>query len=356
MLATNGYSSAMLSRLRASAWARGLLLAIVLAFCAYGLYDEWPAVSAGLAKLHWYSVAFSLAGAVAGAGGMMMAWRAVLADLGSPLPVLVAARVTFVSQLGKYVPGAVWSFAAHVELGHEYQVPRRRGAASVLIALAVAAGTGLLAAAVILTLAEPSAAWRYWLLLAVPLIAVCLYPTVMHRLLNIALRILRQEPLERPITWRGLGIAAAWSLLAWLLLSFQLWFLLTDVTSPSARTWLIGFGAYALACTLGLLVVIAPNGIGAREVVLVAALAPILPSSEALAVALVARVVTTFSDLAWGAFGLALKRHARVGLSTGPEDQPVTVPVAPRLTRSGGKHRKPVRGLASSSSGPPATP
>jgi uncharacterized membrane protein YbhN (UPF0104 family) len=338
----------MLSRLRASAWIRGLVLAVVLGCCSYGLYEEWPAVSAGLSRLHWYSVLAALAAAMAGSGCMMLAWRAVLADLGSPLPVLVAARVTFVSQLGKYVPGAVWSFAAHVELGHDYQVPRRRGAASVLMALALAAGTGLLAAAAILPLAAPEAARHYRIFLAaVPLIAVCLVPSVMHRLLNLALRIIRQPPLERPISWRGLGIALGWTILAWLLLGMQIWVLLADVTRGGLRIWLVGFGAYALACTLGLLVVVVPNGIGAREVVLVAALAPILPASPALAVAIVARVVTTFSDLAWGALGLALKRHARSSAVAAPANEPVSPPVTWRpLLRPAGKHRKPVRSMA----------
>jgi hypothetical protein len=94
-----------------------------------------------------------------------------------------------------------------------------------------------------------------------------------------------------------------------------------------------------LAWTLALLVVVAPNGIGAREVVLVAALAPVLPSSAALAVALVARLVTTLSDLAWSAAGLALKRHARSSESAAPAGpaQPIA---ATALAHQVGKHRK----------------
>jgi uncharacterized membrane protein YbhN (UPF0104 family) len=337
----------VLQRVRSSQVARLALLALILAFCCYGLVREWPTIVPMLDKLHWYSIAASAVCAAAASGCMMLAWRALLADLGSPLPVLVAARVTFVSQLGKYVPGAIWSFAAHVELGHDYQVPRHRGAASVLMALAVAAGTGLLIATAILPLAAPGAASRYWpALAAVPLIAICLLPKVMHRLLNIALRVARQPPLERPVSWRGLGIGLTWTIVAWVLLGLQIWFLLADVTGGGLRIWLIGFGAYALACTLALLVVVAPNGIGAREVVLVAALAPILPSSAALAIALVARIVTTFSDLAWGAFGLALKHHAHskeYAAKLGQEEQ---VLAPPPLARQAGKHRKPVRGLA----------
>ena len=117
--------------MRANRWVRTGLLVVILAFCCYGLVREWPQVRPALGKVPVYALAGSFAAALAGAACMMLAWRSVLADMGSRLPATVTGRVTFVSQLGKYVPGAVWSFAAHVELGHDYRVPRARGAASV---------------------------------------------------------------------------------------------------------------------------------------------------------------------------------------------------------------------------------
>src|ERR1700677_2622005 len=132
----------MLNRVLTSPWTRTGLLATFLACCGYGLYTTWPQATAALARLHWYSVTLSLAAATAGAWCMMLAWRAVLADLGSPLPLGRAARVRFVGQLGKYVPGAVWALAAHIELGHDEGVPRRRGVAAVAVSLAVAGAAG----------------------------------------------------------------------------------------------------------------------------------------------------------------------------------------------------------------------
>ena len=58
-----------------------------------------------------------------------------------------------------------------------------------------------------------------------------------------------------------------------------------------------GLGGVALAMTLGVLVVIVPSGIGVREAIIVGALSPVLSSSDALAVALVARLVFTLADL-----------------------------------------------------------
>ena len=306
----------MLQRARASRWVRCALLVLIVGCCAYGVVREWPEVRPSLARLHVYSLAGSLMAAIAASACMMLAWRAVLADLGSRLPVLTAARVTFISQLGKYVPGAIWSFAAHVELGHDYEVPRRRGAASVLVSVAVAVAVGLLIAAITLPLVSPAVARRYVLvLLAVPVIAVCLAPPVLSRLIGLGLRLCRQPPLEQPVSWRGLGIVLAWTTAGWLFLGLQVWLLVADVARDGVRSLLLSLAAYALACSLALLLVVFPNGIGARELILVAALAPLLPSGPALAVALVARLVATVSDLTWGLIALLI---GRVSLAATP--------------------------------------
>jgi len=329
----------VLHRGRLSRWVRAGILLAILALCCYGLVTEWPQVHPTLGRLHWYSIAGSLAAAMAGAWCMMLAWRALLADLGSRLPVPVAARITFLAQLGKYVPGGIWSFAAYVELGHDYQVPRRRGAASVIVAFAVAVAVGLLIAVVALTPASPAIVRKYAAVIAVaPVIAVCLAPPILHRILNGALRLFRQEPLEQRLSWRGLGHVLAWSVLGWLLYGTQLWLLVADVAKDGAGSMLLALGAYAFAFSLALVLVIFPNGIGAREVLLVAALAPLLAHGPALAIALVARVVTTVCDLTWGAVALSLGRKA-AALARGAtaDSDPAARPAGGRHRRSGGR-------------------
>jgi uncharacterized membrane protein YbhN (UPF0104 family) len=238
----------VLERLVRSPRVRVSLLTVFLACCAYGLYAAWPQAMTALARLHWYSVTLALAAAMAGAWCMMLAWRAVLADLGSPLPLGAAARTCFVAQLGKYAPGAVWAFAAQVELGRDAGVPRQR------VTLAV------------------------------------------------------QQPLERRPSWGGLAAALGWTVLGWLAFGMQVWLLLASTTGRGAHVMFLATGGYALAFAAGLLLVVFPNGIGAREVILIAALAPVAPHGAALAVALAARLLTTVSDLAWGFFGLTLGR------------------------------------------------
>ena len=299
----------MLERLARSPRVRGGLLAAFLACCGYGLYAVWPQAMTALARLHWYSVTLALAAAMAGAWCMMLAWRAVLADLGSPLPLSAAASACFVAQLGKYVPGAVWAFAAQVELGRDAGVPRRRGVAAVVVSLAVAVGAGLGVAALTLPFTsphEPRHLW--WALLIVPVILLGLSPPVLGRLIDRVLVRTGRQPLERRLTWGGLARVLGWTVLGWLAFGIQVWLLLAGVGGGGAHVPLAATGGYALAFAAGLLLVVFPNGIGAREVIFIAALAPVAPHSAALAVALAARVLTTSSDLAWGACGLAMRR------------------------------------------------
>jgi uncharacterized membrane protein YbhN (UPF0104 family) len=296
----------MLSRLRASAWVRAALLAIVLAFCGYGLYKEWPQVSAGLSRLHWYAVALSLAACMAGSFCLMLAWRAILADLGSRLPVRAAAKINFIAQLGKYVPGAVWAIAAQVELARNYKVPRQRSIAAIAVGLAVSVGAGLSIAAIALPLSSAGLSRYYWTFAAVPVIAACLLPPVLGRLIDRGLTLARQAPLDHRPTWPGLARALAWTLLGWLLFGIQIWLLLGDMTGRHGYL-LLAIGGYALAFSLGLLLVIFPSGIGPREVILIATLVAVVPHGTAVAIALAARVVTTGSDLAWGGTGLLLR-------------------------------------------------
>src|SRR2546429_1126324 len=119
-------------------------------------------MAAALHHLAWYSVAGAAVAVIAGLGCMMLAWRALLADLGSPLPLRPAARILFIAQLGKYVPGAVWAMAAQVQLARGYEVPRRRSASATVVAMLVTLATGLLVAAVALPLSSGAAARPYW--------------------------------------------------------------------------------------------------------------------------------------------------------------------------------------------------
>jgi hypothetical protein len=165
----------------------------------------------------------------------------------------------------------------------------------------------------------------WWVMAAAPLIVGCLCPPLFGRLVDGVLRIVKRAPLECRPTWRGLGRALAWTLLGWLLLGVQVWLLISEMAGRSGYL-VLAVGGYALAFSAGLLLIVVPGGIGAREIILIAALSPVIPGT-AVAVAVMARVVTMASDLACAGLGLAVGRGVRAAA-----DRELTAPA--------GKHRR----------------
>jgi hypothetical protein len=243
----------------------------------------------------------------------LLAWRAVLADLGSPLPLGRAVAVFGISQLGKYVPGGVWNVVAAAEVGAGNGVPRSRSATSTLVAVAVSVASGAAVGAVALPFVSTGAlgAWS-WVVWAAPAVVVVLAPPVLNRLIGLAVRAAGRGAPEHPMTWGGLGRAAGWSVAGWLVAGSQLWVLCAGLgMPPSTRAFALVTGGWALAWTAGFLFVLAPAGAGVREVVLAAVLAGALTGPAAGLAVLVSRVVLTLVDLGFAGAGLLLARGAR---------------------------------------------
>jgi glycosyltransferase 2 family protein len=323
----------MLRRLVTSRWAKLALLAVALGFCAYGLYAQQAEVAAALHQLVWGSVVGAAAAAIVGLGCLMLAWRTVVSDLGSHLALRPATRVMFISQLGKYVPGAVWVTAAQVELGREHLVPRQRSATASILAMLITLATGLLVAAATLPLSSASAVRHYWWALALaPPALVALYPPLTNYVLNRLLRLARRPPLERQLSMAGMAKAVAWSLLGWGFFSVHSWLLVADLTDKGVSVLPIAAGAYALAWSVGFVLIPFPGGVGPRELAFIAALAPVMPRGSAIVVAVVSRLVLTVADLAWAALAFALGRGMRATPASSPTEAGAPAEAGPETT------------------------
>ncbi|ETK33538.1 lysylphosphatidylglycerol synthase domain-containing protein [Microbispora sp. ATCC PTA-5024] len=295
-----------LGRLRSSPLLRVLLALLALGFLVYGLGRNWSQTSAALAQLSWWSLGVAFLSVLAGLGLMLVAWRDILAGLGSPLPLRVAARVLFVGQLGKYIPGSVWAFAAMIELARDHGAPPRRTFSATALGLVTSLGCALALAAA--TLSGELAREAWYLLALIPLILVGLHPRVMTWGLNLALRIAGKEPLDRVLSGTDMARAAAWTMAGWLVYGVHLWVLVGGLRPGGPSLYAVAAGAYALAWATGILTVVVPAGIGVREGAMVIALAPVLDAPRALVVAVVSRVLFTLADAAWAGVGFLVAR------------------------------------------------
>ncbi|WP_344855431.1 lysylphosphatidylglycerol synthase transmembrane domain-containing protein [Planomonospora alba] len=294
---------------------RVAFLVAALGFGAWAVASQWDEVRAGFARLSWPALLVSLVTVVAALGGGMMTWRALLADLGSPLPLRPAAKVFFVGQLGKYIPGAVWPVLAQMEMGRALGVPRTRSAAAFFLTMPVQLGSGLLISAVTLPAALPGSAAPYaWAFLLVPVLAVAFEPRVVNAVIGFGLRRLGRPPLERPLTRRGMLTALGWALLGWSAYGLHLAAILYELGPSGPAVAVFSIGVFALSWCLGIMTFVVPAGAGVREVAMVAVLSPVLDRGSAITAALCSRIVIVLGDLVCaGAAGLAARRRAVAG-------------------------------------------
>lgn len=295
--------------------ARVLFFVLVGAFVVIALRDHWSQVAGQISRLSALSLAVGLAGAVASVACQLLTWRVLLADLGTRLPWRDAAAVFTVGQLGKYVPGSVWSLVGHMELGKAHQVPRARMAAASTLTLAIGLVTAVVIAAVTLPFvvaAEALGALRWLLPLLAPVAVAALHPRLLRGALNTALRLLKRPPLARVPGLRAMLVGSAWTVLAWVCYGVHAWLVALDLGAPAtAASFVLAVGAFAGAWTAGFLFVIAPAGAGVRDGLLLLAFTQVLPVASATLLTLVSRLLVTVADLLAALVAVAAARLRR---------------------------------------------
>jgi uncharacterized membrane protein YbhN (UPF0104 family) len=308
---------------------RWTLAVAALGFVALALISRWSSVRGQLDRISPGTLLLAFALACAALGTSMLGWRTLLADLGSPLPVRAAARVFFLGQLAKYLPGgSVWAMVAQTELARDFGVQRKRAAAAALVLNVVILGLGLQLALTALPALLRSGApgWLRWSPVLVPVGLACLTPPLLNRLSNVLLKVLRREQMEKSFSWRGVSRAAAALTGTWLCYGLHVTVLAAGLGASPVEFVPAATGAFAAAWCAGFLVAVIPTGAGTRELVLTLVLAAELPGGAAagLTLAVVSRLLITLSDVVAAFLGAALDRRpsdrARVRHARPPRD------------------------------------
>jgi len=301
----------------AARWLFGLA---AFALSVWALLSKRDEVLSGLGQIGVGRTVLSAPGMLIGITFGMLSWRTLMTSMGSRLPLVDAAPMYLLGQIGKYVPGSLWPVAAQMELGKQYDIPRGRSATSILLALAVSLTSGVTVVLCLLPLLNINTAHEtIWLLTALPVLLATLYPPLLWRVLR---RVPRLGPsLELGPTPRVRDIVKAifFSVLGWLGYGLHIWVLASGF-GPGYLGWkylLLSVGAYTFAWVAGLLFFVVPAGAGARDLSLAFALSIVLPAHDGLAVAVLSRAVSVVADVAVAGLSAARIRHVRTGIRSG---------------------------------------
>ncbi len=256
---------------------QAVFVVAVLAFAARLLVQQWGEVSAlgGQLDVSWPRVGGSALIVLVSYAVLIATWRATVAAWGERIDLRTAARIWFVSNLGRYVPGKVWQIGAMGLMAQDVGVSPVAAVGSalvislvnVLVGFAVVAVTGraLLATALPQAGLVPAAL----VLLAAGVVAL---PWILPHLMTLVGRLTGRPVTAARLPASAIWIAAGGCAVAWVLYGLAFRELAVALLGPSSGDAASYVAVFTLSYLLGFIALFAPGGIGVREISMAALL------------------------------------------------------------------------------------
>jgi uncharacterized membrane protein YbhN (UPF0104 family) len=288
----------------------GLPLAIAAAFL-YKVHDwNWHILTANASQWNLWLLALAFGGFILQELSFGLIWQAVLARLGYRLDLRACLRIYLASEFVRYIPGNIWHVLTRILWVGKYGVSRPIAFASMTVELItkLAAGALLFALSLLFwgnfgavgSLFRGSLAIVLGVVLFLALLII-LHPRILNGLLNLALRLLKRDPVTLTLRYSDiLLVTLAWCL-SWFIAGCAFFVLVLALWPGTPLTALpICIGIYAIAWDFGFVTFITPSGLGFRELaigVLFALALPTIPTSLVAIIALLSRAVSTAAEL-----------------------------------------------------------
>ena len=278
----------------------GLVLAVAaVVFVVREVVAVWPELVEVAEGADWRWLGVAAVVFVVGELLFALSWPVTLRLLDHRVDPAEGAAAFLVTQTAKFVPGSVWQAVGRFGAAARLGLPRRVTGASLLLETAGLCGAALVIGGVTGAVGDTLVhAWDVSggvaVLASVGAVAAGSAGIVVGALLA---RRLLAGTTPTPVV-----VAALWQAAVWVLWGLAAAALAVAVGAPAGAV----LGAFAFSWICGFVVIGAPAGLGVREVVMAAALAPSMAEADALAVTIGSRALWIVVQLGCAAAGAAL--------------------------------------------------
>src|SRR6266852_3584259 len=195
---------------------------VILAVFLYQLKKDWTQLTAHSFQWNPWLLALAFLGFMLQELSYGLIWRTILARLGSRLGLRVCLRIYLASEFVRYIPGNVWHVLTRILWVGKYGVSRPIAFASMTVELITKLAAGALVFAVSLVFWGNAGAvgslfrGSLTIVLGVVLflaLLIILHPRILNGLLNLALRLLKRNPVVLTLRYSDiLLVTLAWCL------------------------------------------------------------------------------------------------------------------------------------------------
>ncbi|UCD63163.1 MAG: flippase-like domain-containing protein [Candidatus Zixiibacteriota bacterium] len=274
-----------------------LLIAVVVYFAGKKLVDNWTEVAAYQWRLNPLFLLLSVAGHLVTFLLLSKVWCFLISGFGYRVSLPHAFKISYIANLGRYIPGKIWPVFGMVYLARKIEVSEEAAVTSWGLAQMFAIPASFLVCLIAVVInpqllsSEVSRALSVGIYVAGAVVFVLslvmiVAPAKMLYLFNCLLRML-----GRPEISFRLSPAVAVKIylgyfVCWALFGFSFWLFLLSISGDMFVPVIAAAGAFVIAYQIGYLTIFSPGGLGVRELVLTSVLTAYLgPVAAGVAVA-----------------------------------------------------------------------
>lgn len=277
------------------------LTVVFIAGAVYSLQGGWHQIAAYSLQLDPPLVALAVGFFIGATLLGNLIWLLLMRSFGAHIALRPALRVYCTSNLGKYLPGKVWHVFARIYLAQQYGAPVARATSgSVIDVLIFVAAGGVVSVLALPTLIGEGLETPLLIVLmagAAGTVGLLLHPLVLNTVFGIGGRFVpkfREVRLE--VGYGSILRIFALDLMLWCVICAGV-YASVHAVAPVPLTHAPTLAAiYAVSYTSGLIMPLAPAGLGVREGATIFFLAPLVGAPAAIVATALIRVLQVLAE------------------------------------------------------------
>ncbi|MFC1651018.1 lysylphosphatidylglycerol synthase domain-containing protein [Candidatus Latescibacterota bacterium] len=274
--------------------------AIIIIFLGHSVLSNWEMIRGYDWSFNPVLMILSCLIFAAAFGFLPWVWHMVLHYMGHELSYSDARDIFYIGNLGRYIPGKVWSIAGMAYMAEKSGIPATIAGTSAVFSqvYSMLSSFGFFLLFFIFRGTYSINAKVFWFLPVFFAAAVIfIFPSNMERVLNIVLKRIGKETVTLRITTVSALKIVALYFVSGLLFGCAFWIFVSSFIGLGEVNPVFAASAYIIAYWVGFLAFFVPGGIGVREGILGLLFMNIIPAGVLIIIAALSRLLVTIIEI-----------------------------------------------------------
>lgn len=289
-----------------------LLVAGLLAYVGYGFWNNWGRIRIYPWRLNLPLFLLSTISIFISYIFFLILWRFLLAMMGQSISFRTGYRIWFLSQIGKYLPGRVWSVVGRILLMHSAGMGRLFSGVNLLYEIMLFTLGGLIFFVMTLPSWESNSGLvpSYIVWITILTLCVMLHPRIVRTIISLGLKFMegRIQVWKSPLRYTHLLLLLIFYVGVWGIIGLSFFLFFSSIQRVSLNQLPVLAGIFVFSWIAGNLAFLAPAGIGVREGTMLYLLGKFYPPEIALVSTIGARMWITVVELIGIGIGFLIRK------------------------------------------------